>query len=153
MDRRPTRPRRGSHPPPYISLILQESIDQTETNLPTISSNYTAHKTTFNTIQSTVKALTNRITAFNEKTRGIYNTTMKLRYAYSSADGLKEKMASVENVMDGIVGRMDRLSRRLEIVEKLGVRHRLERKYRRRWLIMTGVCVFVGLAWAFLHIR
>jgi len=78
---------------------------------------------------------------------------MKLRYAYSSADGLKEKMASVENVMDGIVGRMDRLSRRLEIVEKLGVRHRLEKKYRRRWLIMTGVCVFVGLAWAFLHIR
>ena len=78
---------------------------------------------------------------------------MKLRYAYSSADGLKEKMASVETVMEGIVGRMERLSRRLEVVEKLGVRHRLERRYRRRWLIMTGVCVFVGLAWALLHFR
>jgi hypothetical protein len=94
-----------------------------------------------------------RITAFNEKTRGIYNTTMNLRYAYSSADGLKEKMASVENVMDGIVGRMDKLSGRLEVVEKLRVRHRLERKYRRRWLIMTGLVVFMGLAWAFLHFR
>jgi hypothetical protein len=78
---------------------------------------------------------------------------MKLRYAYSSADGLKEKMASVETVMEGIVGRMERLSRRLEVVEKLGVRHRLERRYRQRWLIMTGVCVFVGLAWALLHFR
>jgi len=94
-----------------------------------------------------------RISTFNDKTRGIYNTTMKLRYAYSSADGLKEKMASVETVMEGIVGRMDKLSGRLEAVEKLGLRHRLERRYRRRWLILTGVLLFVGLAWAFFHFR
>ena len=94
-----------------------------------------------------------RISSFNDKTRGIYNTTMKLRYAYSSADGLKEKMASVETVMEGIVGRMDKLSGRLEAVEKLGLRHRLERRYRRRWLILTGVLLFVALAWAFFHFR
>ena len=78
---------------------------------------------------------------------------MKLRYAYSSADGLKEKMASVESVMEGIIARMEKLSRRLHVVEKLGVRQRLERKYRRRWLLMTGVVLFLGLAWAFLHFR
>ena len=94
-----------------------------------------------------------RINEFNEKTRGINNTTMKLRYAYSSADGLKEKMASVETVMEGIVARMERLSGRLDAVERLRVRHRLERKYRRRWLIMTGAVLFVGLAWAFLYFR
>jgi hypothetical protein len=78
---------------------------------------------------------------------------MKLRYAYSSADGLKEKMQSVETVMEGIQARMDKLITRIEAVEKLRLRYRLERRYRRRWLIMTGVCLFIGLTWVFLHIR
>ena len=94
-----------------------------------------------------------RITAFNEKTRGIHNTTMKLRYAYSSADGLKEKMQSVESAMDGISARMERLNARIIAVEKLRLRYRLERRYRIRWLIMTGVCLCVGLIAVYRHLR
>ena len=78
---------------------------------------------------------------------------MKLRYAYSSADGLKEKMQSVETVMEGIRARMEKLGKRIEAVEKLRLRYRLEKRYRRRWLIMTGICLFIGLSWAFLHLR
>jgi hypothetical protein len=94
-----------------------------------------------------------RISAFDAKTRDIHDTTMKLRYAYSSADGLTEKMQTVENVMEGINARMDKLKIRLHDVEKLRLRYRLERRYRIRWLIMTGVCVFGGLTWLYRHLR
>ena len=94
-----------------------------------------------------------RINSFNDKTGEIRNTTMKLRYAYSSADGLKEKTASAENLMAGIQARMEKLARRIEAVEKLRLQSRKERRYRRRWLIMTGVCCFVGLIWAVTHFR
>ena len=78
---------------------------------------------------------------------------MKLQYAYSSADGLKEKIQSVETVMEGIQARMDKLVMRIQAVEKLRLRYRLERRYRRRWLIMTGLCLFIGLTGVFLHFR
>jgi hypothetical protein len=104
-------------------------------------------------MQTTSKQLTQRIMSFNDTTRSIHDTTMKLRYAYSSADGLKEKMKSVEIVMEGIQTRMEKLMTRIEAVERLRLRYKLERRYRRRWLIMTGVVLFVGLALAFLHFR
>ena len=78
---------------------------------------------------------------------------MKLRYAYSSADGLKEKMASVETVMRSLQVRMDKLLRRIDAVEKLRLRFRLERRYRMRWLTMTGVVLVLGLALALFYIR
>lgn len=78
---------------------------------------------------------------------------MKLRYAYSSADGLKEKMQNVEIVMEGIQARMEKLMMRIEAVERLRLRYKLERRYRRRWLTMTGVCLVVGLVWVFIHFR
>jgi hypothetical protein len=94
-----------------------------------------------------------RISAFDAKTHEIHNTTMKLRYAYSSADGLTEKMQTVENVMEGFNARIEKLQIRLNDVEKLRLRYRLERRYRIRWLIMTGVCVFGGLIWLYWHLR
>lgn len=94
-----------------------------------------------------------RISVFNAKTRDIHDTSMKLRYAYSSADGLTEKMQTVENVMEGINSRMEKLQIRLNNVEKLRLRYRLERRYRIRWLIMTGVCVFGGLIWLYRHLK
>jgi hypothetical protein len=78
---------------------------------------------------------------------------MKLRYAYSSADGLVEKLQSVESVMDGVQARMEKLNTRINAVEKLRLRYRLERRYRKRWLIMTGVCICVGLAWLARHLQ
>ena len=78
---------------------------------------------------------------------------MKLRYAYSSADGLTEKMQTVENVMMGIDARMDKLKNRLGDVEKLRLRYRLERRYRIRWLILTGMGLFGGLIWLYRHLR
>jgi len=133
--------------------LVEESIDEIETNLPNISANYSSNLATFNAIQSTAKQLSQRMISFNENTKGIHDTTMKLRYAYSSADGLKEKMASVESVMERISARMEKLSRRLDAVTKLRRRQKLERTYRIRWLIMTGISIFVGLALAFIHFR
>ena len=78
---------------------------------------------------------------------------MKLRYAYSSADGLKEKIASVETLMRSLQGRRDKLLRRIDAVEKLRLRFRLERRYRMRWLTMTGIVLVLGLALAFFYIR
>ena len=104
-------------------------------------------------MQSTSKQLTQRITAFNAKTRNIHDTTMKLRYAYSSADGLKEKMQSVETVMEGIQARMEKLTMRIKAVERLRLQYKLERRYRKQWLIMTGIILFISLSWAFLHFR
>jgi hypothetical protein len=77
---------------------------------------------------------------------------MKLRYAYSSADGLREKMLSVEAVMDGITGRISRLQTRLAKMDKTRLRLRLEGRYRVRWLVMTGICVFVGLGFVARHL-
>jgi hypothetical protein len=132
---------------------VEESIDQVETNLPTISSNYAASMSAFSNMQSTAKQVLQRIGGFTDKTRGIHDTTMKLRYAYSSADGLVEKLQSVTSVMDGIQARMERLNSRIDAVEKKRLRYKLERRYRIRWLIMTGVTMFIGLAWLARHLR
>lgn len=78
---------------------------------------------------------------------------MKLRYAYSSADGLVEKLQSVESVMDGIQARVEKLNWRIEAVEKLRLRYKLERRYRIRWLIMTALVICTGLAWLARHLR
>jgi SMC interacting uncharacterized protein involved in chromosome segregation len=105
----------------------------------------------FDSMLSSSKQLNQRINAFNDKTRGIHDTIMKLRYAYSSDDGLKEKMQSVESVMEGLQVRMERLIARIQAVEKLRLQYKLERRYRIRWLIMTSVCLSIGLILAFLH--
>jgi hypothetical protein len=68
---------------------------------------------------------------------------MKLDYAYSSADGLNEKMQSVESVMEGIQVRLDKLKTRIDVVEKLRV-NKLER-YRIGLLAMTVICLLVVL--------
>lgn len=121
-------------------------MDQIETNLPSISSNYSTYLATLKSLESTAKQIAQRIRAFEEKTRIVHDTTMKLRYAYSSADGLKEKMQSVEVVMEGIQARMNKLSTRLEAVERLRIRHKLERRHRIRRLAITGVSICVVLA-------
>jgi hypothetical protein len=84
---------------------------------------------------------------------GIHDATMKLRYAYSSADGLKEKMASVETLMGGLQNRIQRLLGRVDAVEKLRMRASLERSYRMRWLGMAGAVLVLGLALAFFYTR
>jgi hypothetical protein len=131
----------------------QESMDHLEANIPSIAANYASDIATFNSLQTEAKHITQRVNTFNDRTKGIYDTTMKLRYAYSSADGLKEKMASVETLMGSLQSRMDKLLRRIDAVEKLRLRFRLERRYRIRWLIMTVVVLVVGLALAFFYTR
>jgi len=128
-------------------------MDQLEANIPTIATNYASDHTTFSSVQLKAKQVTQRVNTFNDRTKGIYDNTMKLRYAYSSADGLKEKMASVETLMASLHGRMDKLLRRIDAVEKLRLRFRLERRYRMRWLTMTGVVLALGLALAFFYTR
>ena len=128
-------------------------MDQVETNLPMISSSYSVNLATFNNMQLSSKQLIERIAAFDDNTRNIYDTTMKLRYAYSSADGLKEKINTAESLMQGIQTRMEKLMGRIEAVEKLRLRQSLERGYRIRWLMMTGAFIGAALLWAFLHFR
>jgi len=128
-------------------------MDKLGANLPTIATNYASDIATFNSVHLKAKQVAQRVIAFNDRTKEIYDTTMKLRYAYSSADGLKEKMASVETVMRSLQVRMDKLLRRIDAVEKLRLRFRLERRYRMRWLTMTGVVLVLGLALAFFYIR
>jgi len=128
-------------------------MDKLGANIPTIAANYAADIATFNSVQLKAKQVTQRVNTFNDRTKGIYDTTMKLRYAYSSADGLKEKIASVETLMRSLQGRRDKLLRRIDAVEKLRLRFRLERRYRMRWLTMTGIVLVLGLALAFFYIR
>lgn len=61
-------------------------------------------------------------------------------------------MQSVESVMQGIQARMDKLRQRLAAVEKLKFRYELERRYRIRWLILTGLCICTGLLYLFWHL-
>lgn len=128
-------------------------MDSLEADMPPIASNYTADTSTLHTLQTKQRQLTSRISTFNERTRGIHDTTMKLRYAYSSADGLKEKMASVETLMGGLQNRIQRLLGRVDAVEKLRMRASLERSYRMRWLGMAGAVLVLGLALAFFYTR
>jgi len=128
-------------------------MDKLGANIPTIAANYASDIATFNSVQLKAKQVTQRVNTFNDRTKGIYDTTMKLRYAYSSADGLKEKIASVETLMRSLQGRRDKLLRRIDAVEKLRLRFRLERRYRMRWLTMTGIVLVLGLALAFFYIR
>jgi hypothetical protein len=128
-------------------------MDALEADMPPIASNYTTDTATLHTLQTKQRQLTSRITTFNERTKGIHDTTMKLRYAYSSADGLKEKMASVETLMGGLQNRIQRLLGRVDAVEKLRMRATLERSYRMRWMGMTGAVLVLGLALAFFYTR
>ena len=132
---------------------VKECVDQIENKLRDVPSVVNSHTSYFQTVQSTSNQLRQRVNTFNEQTRNISDTTNKLRYAYSSADGLKEKMASVESVMEGIQTRMDKLNERLRAVEKIKLQYTLERRYRIRWLIMTGVCLCAGLLYLFMHLH
>lgn len=62
-------------------------------------------------------------------------------------------MQSVEGVMEGLQMRMEKLITRIQAVERLRRRYELERRHRIRWLIMTSVCLSIGLILAFLHFR
>jgi septation ring formation regulator EzrA len=137
---------------PIHDQLMKECVDQVESKLPEISSMVSTDTTKFSTMQATSTQLRQRINAFNDQTKRIYDAINKLRYAYSSADGLKEKMSSVESVMEGISARMNKLNDRLEAVEKTKLRYKLERRYRIRWMIMTGVCVCAGLLYLFRHL-
>jgi len=117
-----------------------------------ISSDYSTNLNTFKSLQSTAKQLTERINAFEDKTRGVHDTRMKLRYAYSSADGLKEKMQSVEVVMEGIQTRMEKLNARLEAVENLRLRYKLERRSRIRRLVIIGAAFGIALILAYRYL-
>jgi hypothetical protein len=128
-------------------------MDALEADMPPIAANYIADTATLHTHQTKQRQLTSRIKTFNERTRGIHDTTMKLRYAYSSADGLKEKMASVETLMGGLQNRIQKLLGRVDAVEKLRMRASLERSYRMRWLGMVGTVLVMGLALAFFYTR
>ena len=128
-------------------------MDQIETKLPEINGIVNTNVNNFNTLLATSNQLKQRITTFNEGTRSIYNTTNKLRYAYNSADGLQEKLASVEAVMEGIQSRMSGLNDRLKVVEKTKLRYKLERRYRIRWLIMVGISLCGGLLYLFRHLQ
>ena len=127
----------------------QKSTSQIETNLPSISASYSTKLEALNSLEAALKELSQQIVAFKDKTRGIYNTTMKLQYAYSSSDGLLEKMHNVESVTESIQARMEKLNVRLEAVEKIRQQYKLERKYRNRWLKFGGICVAVGLVWIY----
>jgi len=128
-------------------------MDALEAELPPIAAYYTTDTAKLNTLQAKQRQLTSRITTFNERTGGIHDTTMKLRYAYSSADGLKEKLVSVETLMGGLQNRIQKLLGRIDDVEKLRMRATLERSYRLRWLGMAGVALVAGLAFALFYTR
>jgi hypothetical protein len=126
-------------------------MDTFEADMPPIDADYTID--TLPTLQTKQCQLTSRVSTFNDRTQGIHNTTMKLRYAYSSADGLKEKMASVETLMGGLQNRIQKLLGRVDAIEKLRLRASLERSYRMRWLGMTTGVLVVALALAFFYTR
>lgn len=128
-------------------------MDALEADIPPIASNYTADTTNLQALQTKQRQLTSRVKTFNERTRGIHDTTMKLRYAYSSADGLKEKLVSVETLMGGLQNRIQKLLGRVDAVDKLRQRATLERTYRLRWLGMAGAALVMGLALAFFYTR
>jgi NADH:ubiquinone oxidoreductase subunit D len=120
--------------------------------LPAISSHHAANIATFKGLQEKSKQLFQRIATFNDKTREIYNTGMKLNYSYTSAGGLKEKMPQVEHTAKSVQTRIEKLSERIDVVEKLRLRHDLQRGHRIRWLMLTVVFVGVGLAWAYFRL-
>jgi hypothetical protein len=114
----------GYHEVDVVAKWAEEQLDLVEMmddfdDMSRIASNQQSNKNTFNSMKDEVKQLVERVEKVQGGTVDIYDTTNKLRYAYSSADGLKEKMQSVEAVMDGLVSRMDRLRNRIEAVEKM----------------------------------
>jgi hypothetical protein len=74
---------------------------------------------------------------------------MKVRYAYSSADGMLEKMQGVESVMTGIQARMDKLNARLKAVEQIRLQNQVERKSRTRWLLTGAIGAVISIVWMY----